>query len=287
MLRAMTAHNTPLDPQRRAERRAGLQAGLIFAAFASASVVVNALSINSELARGAAVFNPAQAWLLELTSLVVLLALVPAVIALDRRIPLALGWRVALPLHLIAALAFTTAHVWGMMLLRELLWPAVIGGSYTYFDLLVRDFIYEARKDFLTYATLVLVIRLARRIEDYRLELAEGHARAKGEALIVLKCGGRELRLPAAEIISAEAAGNYVEVSTPTGSHLARITLGGLETLLKEAGADPVRVHRSCLVARPAVREIIPGDSGDAVAVLSSGARIPVSRRYRSGLSGG
>ncbi len=285
MLRTMIAPDTPLDPQRRAEHRAGLQAGLIFSAFASASVAVNALSINSELARGTAAFNPAQAWLLEVTSLVVLLSLVPAVIALDRRIPLALGWRVALPLHLIAALAFTTAHVWGMMLLREWLWPFVIGGSYSYFDLLVRDFIYEARKDFLAYATLVLVLRLARRIEDYRLELAESHARAKGDSVIVLKCGGRELRLPAGEIVSAEAAGNYVEVSTSTGTHLARITLAGLETLLKEAGGDPVRVHRSRLVARPAVREIIPGESGDAVAVLSSGARVPVSRRYRAGLT--
>jgi len=285
MLHAMSDRPSHLDPQRRAEQRAGLQAGLIFSAFACASVTVNALSTNTELARGAAAFNPAQAWLLELTSLVVLLALVPAVIALDRRIPLALGWRVALPLHLIAALAFTTAHVWGMMVLRELFWPVVIGGNYTYFDVLARDFVYEARKDILTYATLVLVIRLARRIEDYRLELAESHARATGDSVIVLKCGGRELRLPAGDIISAEAAGNYVEVATATGTHLTRITMTGLETLLKEAGADPVRVHRSRLVARGAVREIIPGESGDAAAVLANGARVPVSRRYRAGLS--
>ncbi len=281
----MTDAPPSLDPQRRAERRAGRWAGFVFAGFALASGAVNALSQNTELARGGAAFNPGVAWALEATSLAVLLALVPLVILLDRRIPLALGWKAALPLHAVAALVFTVLHVAGMMGSRMLLWPPLFGVEFSFFDEPLRDFIYEARKDVLTYAILVLVIRLSRRIEEHRLELAQGHREARRDSVIVLRCGGRELRLPAGEILAAEAAGNYVEVRTASGAHLARTTLSGLETLLAEAGADPVRIHRSRLVARAAVREIIPGESGDAVAILSDGARVGVSRRFRAGLA--
>jgi DNA-binding LytR/AlgR family response regulator len=44
------------------------------------------------------------------------------------------------------------------------------------------------------------------------------------------------------------------------------------------------RVHRSAVVNLDRVAEIVPFESGDGEARLASGARVPVSRRYRKEL---
>ena len=45
-----------------------------------------------------------------------------------------------------------------------------------------------------------------------------------------------------------------------------------------------VRVHRSYIVNLDFVQAIMPLESGDARAVLSTGGEVPVSRRYRDAL---
>jgi two-component system LytT family response regulator len=63
-----------------------------------------------------------------------------------------------------------------------------------------------------------------------------------------------------------------------------RSTLGALEERL-----DPERfrrISRSTLVNLDRVREVQPWFHGDAVVILESGARLSLSRRYRTNLLG-
>ena len=85
-------------------------------------------------------------------------------------------------------------------------------------------------------------------------------------------------------MIWAKAASNYVEVRTAHKTHLARMTLSRLNSLLSEAGDTHVQCHRSYLVSRAAIREIVATGEGDASLLLTNGEKIPASRRYRGGL---
>jgi len=79
-----------------------------------------------------------------------------------------------------------------------------------------------------------------------------------------------------------ESAGNYVKLHTADGVHLVRGTLRTLEQRLDPARF--VRIHRSTLVALGAVDRFTPVGHGDYAAVLASGERLTLSRRYRDRL---
>jgi two-component system, LytTR family, response regulator len=75
----------------------------------------------------------------------------------------------------------------------------------------------------------------------------------------------------------AEAHGDYVRLHTPTGAHLVRIPISRLEQHWQPAGFT--RVHRSYLLAVPAVRELRSDLSGGLLAHTDVGD-VPVSRRH-------
>jgi two-component system LytT family response regulator len=80
-----------------------------------------------------------------------------------------------------------------------------------------------------------------------------------------------------------EAADNYARIHAGPARHLIRETLSHLEVRL-----DPtrfVRIHRSAIVRLAAIAAIHRLPSGDEQLLLTSGARLPVSRGYRSRLS--
>ena len=265
------------------ERRTLRTAFLAFAAVTLAFLLVNVLSLADEGAQAGQTASLAKAFVLEATSVVVILALFAPVAVFERRAPASLErWARTLAVHLAASVAFSAVHVLLMMALRMALWPILFAGFYSSFDDPLGDALYEYRKDLLTYALMVAVIMVVREREVARERLTAIQVDARTDRIVTLRCGGRELRLPAREILSASASGNYVEVRTVSGAHLARGTLSALETLLDQAGADPVRVHRSHLAARPAIREIVPKADGDAEARLADGSVLPVSRRYRA-----
>lgn len=258
-----------------------------FISFAVASLgfwLVNGLSAAEEWRRAGEAGGWVRALMLEGTSNLLIFALFFPVALLERRFPATPErWRVALPVHLAASLGFSILHVGGMWLLRMGLWPLLFDRTYA-IGSLGAEFIYEYRKDLLSYALILAIITVMRAREEALQSAAAARIDAQRDQVVTLRCGGRELRLPAGEILSASAAGNYVEVRTGRGVHLARITLSALEDMLKQAGADPVRLHRSHIAARPAVREIVPRADGDAQARLSDGSSLPVSRRYRAGV---
>ena len=265
------------------ERRV-LRGAFLFYLIASLGFwLVNGLSLAEEWRRAGEAGVWLRALTLEGTSNLVILALFVPVALLERRFPVSLErWRTALPVHALGVTAFSLVHVVSMDSLRALLWPLMFGFSYETYGGLFGEFFYEFRKDVLTYALMLAVLVIVRELEDARQRLRAAREDARADHVITLRSGGREIRLPASEIISASAAGNYVEVITPTGAHLARMTLTRLIGLLDAAGADPVRLHRSHMTVRPAIRELVPTGDGDAEARLSDGRSLPVSRGYRT-----
>lgn len=229
----------------------------------------------------------------EFSSTALLLALIPAQLAFERRFPVQLGtWKRMLPLHLLATIVYSLVHVLGMVALRHFIY-GIVGSRYSFGDW-PRELAYEYLKDVRTYAFVLGIFYL------YRLLLL----RLQGEArLLVAPDAGppveaverparflvRKLRaeflVAASDIEWLEAAENYVNLHLRGHVYPLRSTMTAIEERL-----DPqrfVRVHRSYIVNLDFLERIEPLDSGDARLLLKDGTRIPCSRRYRQALREG
>jgi two-component system, LytTR family, sensor kinase len=93
----------------------------------------------------------------ELSSVIVIFALIPIIVRFERRFRLDARprWRALAP-HFCAAVVFSALHIAGMLLLRNLAYAAA-GQHYDYGNLPVRAF-YELQKDLLTYIVILGVI---------------------------------------------------------------------------------------------------------------------------------
>jgi two-component system LytT family response regulator len=102
-------------------------------------------------------------------------------------------------------------------------------------------------------------------------------ARAPGAhaARLVIKDGARIELLAVAELDYARAQGDYVELVSGARSWLKEQTLQDLEAALDPARF--VRVHRSYLLQGERLARIEPAGRDSRVAVLTTGARVPVS----------
>ncbi len=86
------------------------------------------------------------------------------------------------------------------------------------------------------------------------------------------------LELPEIEWI--ESADNYARVWAGGRGYLLRESLDALEVRVGAHGF--VRTHRQALVRVSAIRKLTRADDGATLATLSSGARVPISRRRRA-----
>jgi two-component system LytT family response regulator len=94
-------------------------------------------------------------------------------------------------------------------------------------------------------------------------------------ARLVIKDGARVELLAAADLDYARAQADYVELVSGARSWLKEQTLQDLEATLDPARF--VRVHRSYLLQGDRLARIEPTGKDSRVAVLTSGARVPVS----------
>ncbi|HTQ76886.1 MAG TPA: LytTR family DNA-binding domain-containing protein [Burkholderiales bacterium] len=255
--------------------------------------VLNSATMLADLRRAGlpnAAWEPA-VW--EFSSNLVLLALVPAVIAFERRFPLrweTLGRNLAA--HLAASVGYSAVHVGAMVLLRKLAYAAM-GRGYAFGDWLAQGF-YEYLKDVRTYA-LMLVAVLSYRFVMLRLQGEASLLAAPDEGpplepverpqrFLVRKLR-REFLVAAADIEWLQAQGNYVALRVRGHDYLLRSTMAEIESRL-----DPQRfrrVHRSWIANLDRVAEIEPLDDGDARLKMQDGSLVPCSRRYRAGLGVG
>jgi two-component system LytT family response regulator len=85
--------------------------------------------------------------------------------------------------------------------------------------------------------------------------------------------------VPVEQILWIEAANKYVVIHTAGGDHITRQTITSLEDTL-----DPkefLRIHRSILVRKAAVRGLHPLFHGDYIVKLTNGAELTLSRNFR------
>ena len=91
--------------------------------------------------------------------------------------------------------------------------------------------------------------------------------------------------LAAAEVEWIESAGNYARLHARGATFLVRMSLGELERQLEPA--QFVRIHRGALINLDAVDVIESSFGRRSTAVLRSGARVAISRRYEQAMRRG
>ena len=101
------------------------------------------------------------------------------------------------------------------------------------------------------------------------------HSPSQSERIVV-KTAGRIKIIPLHDIQYLEAADDYVKILTAEGNYLKKKTMSYFEEVL-----DPkqfVRTHRSYIVNIQQITRIDAYEKENQVAILTSGAKIPVSK---------
>jgi DNA-binding LytR/AlgR family response regulator len=256
--------------------------------------LVNALSVDYDLAR---LGRPHRLWepfIWEASSA----AVISALLVLPRQAAkLAGGFaghRVTLGLSLIGlALAFSAAHICGMVLLRYLAY-AVAGAAYK-FNWSVGAVIYELRKDLFSFSIIGVIFWLAERA--FARSGAIAPTRVGGDAgaserltepaasRLWLRDGRTSILVDVNDVVCITSAGNYVEYVMVAGErHLIRTTLQAEAARLSKFGI--ARVHRTRLVNVKRIVAVTWRQSGDFDLGLDNGETIAGSRRYKAAVTG-
>jgi len=248
-------------------------------------VVLATSKIMEERGGGDPGFENWQAFAWEFSSLVMILILIPAILALDRRYPLVPEkWHQRLLLHIPASIIFSTLHVTGMVYLRKVLHWAM-GQDYQFGDP-GWGMLYEYRKDVLTYGLILLVVYVYREILRLRggeAQLAQKNEKTDQNDRIMISKNGIYHFLEPRDIDWIEAAGNYVEIHVDDHSHMYRGTMTQLLDRLPQPTF--IRIHRSTIVNQTRIEKIKPAAGGDQWLSLRDGEVLRMSRRYKKNLT--
>jgi hypothetical protein len=219
----------------------------------------------------------------EFSSALVVLALIPALLWVDQRIPIATrAWPLRLLVHLPLSVVFSSVHIAAMYSIRNVVFsqlgkPAE-GGDLWWI------FVFEYRKDFAAYFSVLLVIYAYREISRLRLgeaQLSAPQNKQNDTGILVSKSGLFHFIEPV-DIHWVEAAGNYVELHVGNETYMLRSTMKEIETRL--GNQNFARVHRSAIVNRDEVKRVSPAMNGDKTILLNSGHELRLSRRYKQNL---
>jgi len=253
--------------------------------FLVARYLVDILSTATELSRQHSDFPFDRIVVYESTGYALFLCFFPVITRLTSiASPGREDWRFVIPFHLAASVVISAAHVFAFVMVRKLIFIVLYGEPYIFTDNVLRDFIYEYRKDLFGYGLLVFLIAFGRQLQQQRRELAAAQEDARKSHRLTLKCGGRQIFVEAGDVLWVKSASNYVEVKAGGAVHLARATLATVERQLQDAGAKVVRVHRSWIVNAGAIAKIEPTGEGDIKIEMKDGTMVPGSRRYRDRL---
>jgi two-component system, LytTR family, response regulator len=118
--------------------------------------------------------------------------------------------------------------------------------------------------------------RFAATMNRLKRRLRSATTSQREETIVVTSSRGAAV-LNATEIDWIEAAGNYVQLWLGKRSYFHRESLQTLEDRVTKHGF--IRAHRRALVRLDGVRELTRTRTGRLIAVLSSGAKVPISRR--------
>ena len=93
---------------------------------------------------------------------------------------------------------------------------------------------------------------------------------------IVVKDNGKIKIIPIAQVQYLEAADDYVKIITAEGSFLKKKTMQHFEDSLPPQ--EFIRIHRSCIINAALITRIDLHEKDSHIALLTTGARLPVSR---------
>ena len=257
----------------------------VWAVLLTVSVFAHAhVEIANETARGVRM-SYGTALAIQISSHLVMAALVPAIYWLHRRWPIAERPRNLL-IHVAAVVPFSIAHTVGMAALRFVWFGGILGETHS-FPLTFDRMLYEFAKDIIAYGllsagTVALRHYLSPPAPSLVVETTPRAEPAPSEPRperFAVRRKGREVMVEVADIDWIEASGNYAMLHVGDETFEIRSSLTRLEGEL-----DPkrfVRVHKSHLVNIARVVEVTPWVSGDWRIRLQSGAEVNLSRRYR------
>lgn len=261
-------------------------AGLLLT-WATLNVTVLATSVILEDLRDGTSYAFWEPFCWEVTSVVMLLALIPMLVFIYDGFLSKLALTKQLLIHLLLTIPASAIHVAGMVLLRELCY-AWAGSDYQ-FGHLPYELLYEYRKDFQSYITIAVVIAsyrfIVRRMRGEASIVNEGedehviHSDIQKTQRLLVKKLGKEFLVKVNDIEWIEAAGNYANLHIGNGLYPIRMTMTKLEQAL------PIdtfaRIHRSYIVNLNKVKTLNPLDTGDYQVTLDDETTLNLSRRYR------
>ncbi len=118
--------------------------------------------------------------------------------------------------------------------------------------------------------------------DDYAERLAtllrEARAPSESPDRLYVQQGSKIIPVPTDDIIYIEAAGDYSKLHTAEDTYLSNQGIGALDERLD--GDRFLRVHRSAIIALPAVDHLVSDGSGGYAAYLTGRRRVRVSRTY-------
>jgi hypothetical protein len=256
----------------------------MFAAIAAVALaigIVNALSGAQDAAWRGDSYDIGRRLFWELSSIIVILLLVPILAQAVRRIRQARGLAIRIGVAAAALLGFSALHISGMVGLRKLLlWLA--GGAYD-FHFSLATVLYEFRKDAVTVLLLgatLWLIESRRELRTAARQAASAPQEQPSPDLIWLRDGTSRIRVAPRDILWVASAGNYIEYILANGTqHLIRGTLAATEGELARFAI--VRVHRTRLANLDRVSGVDFKPSGDFELTFDNGQTLGGSRRYR------
>lgn len=269
-----------------AQRRLAVILASGFVLILAVVTIGNAASMISDFHAAGLHETRVHIWTWELTSVAGWLAVAPLLWwGAARFRPPRTDWRIALAIALGGLPLASALHVAVMIGLRHVAYAAM-GDHYTFAGSVADPYLYEFRKDAATYLQFLGTAAVAQRLlERARNTGAQDTAPSppQAPAMFTVIDGPKRFLVPVATIEHVCAAGNYVELHADGRTLTHRATLSGVEKALGDAF---VRIHRSRLVQRTAIRSIETDRSGDFRVTLESGLSLSGSRRYRDLVTG-
>jgi two-component system, LytTR family, response regulator len=124
--------------------------------------------------------------------------------------------------------------------------------------------------------------RFERALNRAKQKIEQGKEAPRKIERLAIKNAGQVLFQKISEIDWIEAADYYVCLHVGTRTHLLRRSMADLDQELEQATF--CRIHRSAIVNLERVRQLEISEDGGTNVVLSSGTKLPLSRRYRKEL---
>lgn len=222
----------------------------------------------------------------QFSSAILIAMLMPLVICLiDSSLSSWSNIKRTLVVYLTASVLFSVLHVAGMVAIRKLIYFSQ-GMSYD-FGAPLFEFIYEYRKDFFTFISIIAIVHAYRFISSRLLGEAdminegEGPQAITPDRLLVKKLG-KEFIVKLSNVDWLEASGNYVNLYVGQRIYPTRQTMSSLIKMISQHGF--CRTHRSYAVNLDSVESITTLHSGSSDITLKNGKVIQLSRRYHDEL---